>query len=95
MTDGDDCRRVPAFLPLSILRDMSQGLAVEGPHVFVVQCIEHMPTFPPIAHPTRLAHIPQLMRDGRLLHPQRGGQIGHTVFPLGQERDNPQAGRIA
>ena len=57
----------------------------------VVQVVEHMPAAPLANNKTQVAENPQLMRNSRLLHPDRLGQLAHRARALAKPGENKNA----
>ena len=86
---------VDADRPARLVLDVRQALFEQTADVRVVQAVVHVLALAPEAYQALRPHVAQRVGDGRLLHLQRGSQVGDAELPLRQQRDDAQARRIA
>ena len=73
---------------------MLSHIPVEVEHVMVVELIENLAAFLPVAYQTGGAEGAELMGDGGFRGGEMGGDIAHAMFLFFQQGDEPQPGGI-
>jgi hypothetical protein len=79
----------------SRVQDVFQALAEQVRHVFVIERVKGHLAVPAPPDQAELSQQAQLVRDGRLAHLERCGQVANAQLTDSEGRENPHACRVA
>ena len=73
--------------------DVANAFLEQPADVLVIEGVDPPMTLPVRSNERELAQHPELVRDGRLLHPERLDELGDVMRALEQAKENPDAAR--